>query len=82
MYSGSPKIDPIIWASVAFFSLGYNKLEDIRNSVRYREDIAKSAINEAKRFQKRYFWISTFFLGFNKGEASKKQTRRAIVIIP
>ena len=66
MYSGSPIIDPIIWASVAFFSLGYNKLEDIRNSVRYREDIAKSVINAPKRFQKRYFWNPTLVLGFNK----------------
>ena len=53
MYSGSPIIDPIIWASVGGFSLGYNKLEDIMISVRYREDITKSVINEPKRFQKR-----------------------------
>ena len=67
---------------MAFFSLGYNKLEDIIISVRYREDIAKSVINEPKRFQKRSFGIPTFFLGFNKGETSKRQTRRAIVMIP
>ena len=68
MYSRSPIIDPIICTSVAVFSFGLNTI-----SFRYRTDIAKNDANEPKRFQKRYFLLK---------KASKRQTRKAIVIIP